>query len=50
MNLIEKATVIHYHRRRIDAFAKGTTGALGWRGVESQVKQFETLSKVGWAI
>ncbi len=47
MNLIEKATIIHYHRRRINAFAEGTVEALGWRGVESQTKRFEALSRVG---
>jgi len=47
MNLIEKATIIHYHRRRIDNFAQGTVEALGWRGIESQIKRFEALSRVG---
>jgi trans-aconitate methyltransferase len=47
MNLIEKATIIHYHRHRIDAFGEGTVGALGWRHEESQVKRFEALSSVG---
>ena len=47
MNLIEKATIIHYHRRRIETYADGTVEALGWRGEESQAKRFEVLSKVG---
>ena len=47
MNLIEKATIIHYHRHRIDTFANGTVEALGWRGIESQIKRFEALSRVG---
>ena len=47
MNLIEKTTIMHYHRRRIGAFNEGTVGALGWRGVESQIKRFEVIASVG---
>ena len=47
MNLIEKATIIHYHRQRIDTYADGTVEALGWRGPESQLKRFETLCTTG---
>ena len=47
MNVIEKATIIHYHRHRIDTYHNGTVKALGWRGEESQVKRFEVLSTVG---
>lgn len=47
MNLIEKATIMHYHRRRIDVFEGGTVGALGWRRVESQVKRFEVIASIG---
>ena len=47
MNLFEKATIINYHRHRIETFAEGTVGALGWRRVESQIKRFEVISDVG---
>ncbi len=47
MNLIEKATIIHYHRHRIDALGAETLGALGWRCEESQTKRFEALTSVG---
>lgn len=47
MNLIEKTTIIYYHRHRIGAFGEGTVGALGWRGEESQLKRFEALTSVG---
>lgn len=47
MNLIEKATIMHYHRHRIDAYRPGTIKALGWRGTESQIKRFEILTTVG---
>ncbi len=44
---MEKATIIHYHRHRIDVYSNGTVKALGWKGKESQIKRFETLSGVG---
>lgn len=47
MNLIEKATIIHYHRHRIDTYQSGTVKALGWKREESQLKRFEVLSQVG---
>jgi trans-aconitate methyltransferase len=47
MNLIEKATIIHYHRHRMATYRNGTVKALGWRGVESQIKRFEVLSTIG---
>ena len=47
MDLLEKATVMHYHRHRIDQFQPGSVGALGWRGERSQQARYETLVKVG---
>jgi trans-aconitate methyltransferase len=47
MNLIEKATITHYHRYRIAEYSGGTVKALGWKGEESQVKRFEALTAVG---
>ncbi len=47
MNLIEKATIIHYHRHRIAEYQNGTAMALGWREKESQTRRFEVLSTVG---
>ncbi len=47
MNLIEKATIMHYHRHRITTYKAGTVKALGWRGSESQLKRFEALADVG---
>jgi trans-aconitate methyltransferase len=46
MTLLEKATIIHYHRHRIGEFEGGTVEALGFRGEESQVKRFEALATV----
>jgi len=47
MNLIEKATIMHYHRHRIAEYREGTVKALGWRGSESQLKRFEVLAGMG---
>lgn len=47
MTLLEKATIIHYHRRRIGEFSSGTVRALGWLNEESQSKRFAALSEVG---
>ena len=47
MDLIEKATIIHYHRHRIEALGLGTVEALGWRRKHSQVKRFEVIAKLG---
>lgn len=47
MNLFEKATVVHFHRHRIDAHSLDTHGALGWRAQESQTRRFEMFAQVG---
>ncbi len=46
MELIEKATIIHYHRHRIKAFNCGTVQSLGWKGDDSQQKRFDVLAGV----
>ena len=47
MDPIEKATIIRFHRSRIEDFGGGTTGALGLRRPESQTKRFDVLAQVG---
>ncbi|NOY84878.1 MAG: class I SAM-dependent methyltransferase, partial [Nitrospirae bacterium] len=47
MNLIEKATIMHYHRHRIASYKTDSVKALGWRGSESQLKRFEVLASIG---
>lgn len=47
MSIVEKAAIIHYHRRRIGEYEHGTVGALGYRGEDSQGKRFEVLAAVG---
>jgi len=46
MNLIDKATTIHFHRHRIATDANGTVRALGWKGAESRIRRFEVLGVV----
>lgn len=46
MTLLEKATIIHYHRHRIEEFNGGTVEALGYLGAVSQLKRFEALTSV----
>ena len=43
MNLTEKATILHYHRSRMNE-NPGTFTALGYRSGESQTKRFEALT------
>lgn len=45
MELIEKATIMHYHRHRIQEFS-GTVKSLGWKAEECQLKRFEVLVQV----
>lgn len=47
MDLIEKATVMHYHRHRIAEFQHGSVESLGWRNANSQQARYRTLIKVG---
>lgn len=47
MNLIEKATIVHYHRHRIAEYKDGTVQSLGWKEAASQVKRFEVIASVG---
>ena len=47
MNLIEKATIIHYHRHRICEYSDGAVRSLGWKGEESQRKRFEVIATAG---
>jgi ubiquinone/menaquinone biosynthesis C-methylase UbiE len=47
MDLIEKATVMHYHRHRIEQYRCGTVESLGWRNINSQQARYKALTKVG---
>jgi trans-aconitate methyltransferase len=47
MTLIEKATVIHYHRHRIAEYDGGAVEALGYRNEDSQLRRFGALATVG---
>lgn len=43
MNVIEKATILFYHRERISSFGKGSVLSLGWKESESQKRRFQVL-------
>jgi SAM-dependent methyltransferase len=45
MNLIERATVIHYHRHRIAQFGADHVRALGWVNAASQTSRFECIAQ-----
>lgn len=47
MNLIEKATIIKYHRHRISEHEDGTVKSLGWREENSQLKRFQVIVDSG---
>ena len=44
MTLVERATIIHYHRHRIDCFGVGQVRSLGWRDAASQRKRFDAIA------
>lgn len=44
MTLIEKATIVHYHRHRMEEHEGGTVEALGYRNLKSQTRRFEALT------
>lgn len=44
MNLIERATVLHYHRHRMAVFGEHSVERLGWKGADSQCRRFEVIA------
>jgi SAM-dependent methyltransferase len=44
MNLIDRATVIHFHRHRIAEFGCDSVRALGWVDESSQASRFEAMA------
>ena len=44
MTIIEKATIMHYHRHRMEVCGHGTTKARGWKDDEHQRRRFEVLA------
>jgi SAM-dependent methyltransferase len=47
MNLIERATILHYHRHREETYTKGTTRALGWKNDDRQLVRYKVLLGIG---
>jgi len=45
MNLIERATILHFHRHRIATYGLDAVEALGWRGYQSQRVRFEVIAR-----
>ena len=45
MNLIDRATVIHFHRHRIAQFSAGSVRSLGWVSEASQTSRFECIAQ-----
>lgn len=45
INLIDRATVIHFHRHRIAEFGADSVRALGWVSQASQTSRFETIAQ-----
>lgn len=47
MSLMEKATILHYHRHRTEQYRAGSAQALGWVTETSQSLRFSALCQVG---
>jgi SAM-dependent methyltransferase len=47
VNLIDRATVIHFHRHRIAEFGADSVRALGWVSEASQTSRFEAIAQAG---
>lgn len=47
MNLIDRATILAFHKTRIENYGAGTPVALGWKTVSSQRRRFEILTEIG---
>jgi SAM-dependent methyltransferase len=45
MNLIDRATVIHFHRHRIAQFGSASVRSLGWVDEASQASRFEAIAQ-----
>jgi SAM-dependent methyltransferase len=45
MHLLDRATVIHWHRHRVAEHGLGSAGALGWRELRSQQARFEAIAR-----
>ena len=44
MNLLETATILHYHRHRMAMYGDAAIESLGWRGPDSQRNRFEVIA------
>jgi len=46
MNVIDRATILKFHRDRMEAHGRGTAEALGWKTASSQSIRFGVLSEI----
>ena len=46
MSLLDKATILKFHKDRIEEFGKGEVEALGWKAKENQLARFEVLAEL----
>lgn len=44
MDPVARATVLDFHRHRIDVFGAGSVESLGWRNATSQQRRFEVIA------
>jgi SAM-dependent methyltransferase len=44
MNLLENATILHYHRHRMATYGDAAVEALGWKCPDTQSKRFEVIA------
>jgi SAM-dependent methyltransferase len=42
---VARATVLDFHRHRIDVFGAGSVESLGWRNATSQARRFEVIAE-----
>lgn len=45
MNVIDRATILHFHRHRIAVYGHGSVASLGWRDEQSQRARFEVIAR-----
>jgi len=47
MDLLEKCSILYFHKKCIEENGIGTFGSLGWEQETGQQKRFEVLAKIG---
>lgn len=47
MRIKDRATILSFHKDRMEEFGKGSIGALGWLSPESQEARYKSLAGIG---